>query len=263
MDINKKSSKPLYKQIVEIIIHDISSNNYDSGYKLPTEIELTNKYEVSRTTVRKAINELISKDIVEVHQGKGTYIKKALIQMDMSNLDGFYEIFTKQKVGINTKTIKYEKVYPSKYIARFFGILKKNEEKVPFFQRLYNENDNILGIVTTYLSPKTNFSWSQIKSQKVYPLLRKEQKVTLKEASYIVSSVSATKEKADVLEVPENYPLLRLQRNTYCTKGELWEVSFLELKSELYEFKFNIDKGENKLKEYFGLEEKILIDSLY
>ncbi len=44
------------------------------GEKLPNEIELANQLNVSRSTIREAIKTLVSKNVLEIHRGKGTYV---------------------------------------------------------------------------------------------------------------------------------------------------------------------------------------------
>lgn len=50
---------PLYQQLADIIRNSITSGELKYGDKIPTEVELSEKYNVSRITVRAAINELV------------------------------------------------------------------------------------------------------------------------------------------------------------------------------------------------------------
>ena len=59
MDINKKIPIPLYYQLKELIMNDIRTGVYHDGDLIPTEKELMEKYDLSRTTVRQALNELV------------------------------------------------------------------------------------------------------------------------------------------------------------------------------------------------------------
>ena len=61
---------PLYAQIVEYLRKDIAANVFGRNGKIPTEAELSEKYGVSRITVRRAVDELVSQGLVEKKQGK-------------------------------------------------------------------------------------------------------------------------------------------------------------------------------------------------
>lgn len=56
--IDKSLPLPLYYQLKQIIINSIDDNIYKEDEAIPTERELIEKYNVSRTTVRQALNEL-------------------------------------------------------------------------------------------------------------------------------------------------------------------------------------------------------------
>lgn len=65
---------PLYEQIVEYLRKDIAANTFGRNGKIPTEAELSEKYGVSRITVRRAVDELVNQGLVEKKQGKGTFV---------------------------------------------------------------------------------------------------------------------------------------------------------------------------------------------
>lgn len=68
--LNPNSIVPLYAQIVEQLQRDIQSGLYSQTGRLPTEEELSNKYNVSRITIRRAVDELVSQGLVEKSKGK-------------------------------------------------------------------------------------------------------------------------------------------------------------------------------------------------
>ena len=65
-----------YKQIQDEFEKAIHSGKLEPGARLPTEEEICVKYSVSRSTAAKALNELLSKNLVTRHPRKGTFVKK-------------------------------------------------------------------------------------------------------------------------------------------------------------------------------------------
>ena len=63
--LNHNSIVPLYAQIVEQLRHDIQAGLYRQTGRLPTEGELSDQYHVSRITIRRAVDELVSQGLVE------------------------------------------------------------------------------------------------------------------------------------------------------------------------------------------------------
>lgn len=56
--INKRSRVPLYAQLIDIIVEKISSGEWKEYDKLPSERELCDMYDISRTTICQAMIEL-------------------------------------------------------------------------------------------------------------------------------------------------------------------------------------------------------------
>lgn len=68
------SQKTLPQKAAEEIIQLIRTQNFQGGTKLPNEYELSHMLQVSRNTVREAIKLLVSRNILEVRRGAGTFV---------------------------------------------------------------------------------------------------------------------------------------------------------------------------------------------
>ncbi|WP_211749796.1 GntR family transcriptional regulator [Paenibacillus sp. Marseille-Q4541] len=67
-------NQPLYQQIINSIQADIMSGRLQPGDKVPSEKELTERYEVSRITAKKALDLLAEDEIISRIRGKGSYV---------------------------------------------------------------------------------------------------------------------------------------------------------------------------------------------
>ena len=65
---------PLYQQIKDLILQSLQAGEWKPGESIPSEIELAGRYRVSQGTVRKAIDELASGNLLVRRQGKGTFV---------------------------------------------------------------------------------------------------------------------------------------------------------------------------------------------
>ena len=63
-----------FKDIYHILKNNIDNGKYDISMMLPTEMELVDKFNCSRNTVRRAINELSKDGYVKSVKGKGVII---------------------------------------------------------------------------------------------------------------------------------------------------------------------------------------------
>jgi len=70
-------ANPMYRQIAEALRQQIESGALPSGSQLPTELELRDRYNASRNTVRDAIKWLTTLGLVETRPGQGTFVTEA------------------------------------------------------------------------------------------------------------------------------------------------------------------------------------------
>ena len=65
---------PLYQQIKTLILRSLQTGEWKPGDAIPSEFELAARYRVSQGTVRKAIDELATDNLLVRRQGKGTFV---------------------------------------------------------------------------------------------------------------------------------------------------------------------------------------------
>jgi len=65
---------PKYRQLLQLLRHQILSSQFTAGARLPTEEELVQRYGLSKGTVRKAIEQLSAEGLVRTEQGSGSYV---------------------------------------------------------------------------------------------------------------------------------------------------------------------------------------------
>lgn len=71
-----RSRVPLYIQVASIMRHRIQSGQWSPGQKISTLEELEREFEVARVTVRQAVEVLNEEGLLDVRQGRGTFVSK-------------------------------------------------------------------------------------------------------------------------------------------------------------------------------------------
>lgn len=71
---NNRKRKPLGAQIADQLLNYIQTKPLEVGDKLPNEFELAEMFGVGRSTIREAVKGLVSKGILEVRRGSGTFV---------------------------------------------------------------------------------------------------------------------------------------------------------------------------------------------
>src|ERR1700758_5029007 len=85
------SRSPLYERVESVLAGDIADGSLPPETQLPSEDGLIDRFKVSRTTVRKAIQNLVERGLVEVRRGKGTFVTQPKISQELTELTGFVE----------------------------------------------------------------------------------------------------------------------------------------------------------------------------
>lgn len=73
-NFDKMSKKPLGAKIEDELMKYILQEPVEPGQKIPNEFELAEKFGVGRSTIREAVKGLVSRGILEVRRGSGTYV---------------------------------------------------------------------------------------------------------------------------------------------------------------------------------------------
>src|SRR6266576_3919895 len=85
------SPSPLYERVESVLAAGIADGSLPPETQLPSEDGLVERFKVSRTTVRKAIQNLVERDVVDVRKGKGTFVTQPKITKQWTELPGFVE----------------------------------------------------------------------------------------------------------------------------------------------------------------------------
>ena len=81
----------LYSRVETVLASEIADGDLKVGDQLPTEDSLIARFGVSRITVRRAVQNLVSRGLVEIRRGKGTFVAAPKITRELTELSGFVE----------------------------------------------------------------------------------------------------------------------------------------------------------------------------
>jgi len=129
------SREPIYIQVKNIIEKNISSSKWPIHSKIPDEITLSQKLEISRGTLRKAIRDLVDQGILTQIRGKGTFVVSKNIEQPLaSHLVSFSESMQEQNLNFKTLVITKAIIKPDLKIAALLELDTK--KKVIYLERV-------------------------------------------------------------------------------------------------------------------------------
>ncbi len=134
---------PVHVPIYNMLYSDIINGLYKEGDKLPSESILTEKYSVSRHTLRMALAILSEDGLIRKHQGKGSIVIYEGIKKNVNGRRIYNPIIHGTKVEIDSIDISYNYGPPTRVAQRKMGI--KATEIVMASNNIYSSNGVRIG----------------------------------------------------------------------------------------------------------------------
>ena len=213
-----------YKQIVSELEADLLSGKYNEVKKLPREEDLIEKYQVSRTTIRKAIAMLVNKGYVYQVQGSGIFIREASLQdyVSLENLKGLTRDFPDKK--IESKLINLMVINANEDLAKQMKCDVGTD--IYFLERLRYVNEEPFAVEYTYLNKNViPYMSEEIAHRSIYSFIINDLKLSIGFADKIIYADKLDSESAQLLQLSENDPTLVIENTVFLTNGTVFEVS--------------------------------------
>lgn len=216
--MEKGKNEARHKQIKEDIVEDILSGVYGPGDMIPKQSDYAEKYNVSRLTVRKAIDDLVMKGILVTEKGKGTYVQPVAAGANCYRRSlGFSSNVNSGKTKVRSQVLKIEEVQADKTLASHLQI--EEGSRVVNIVRLRYINDICVSLQKSFLARERvggiDFEAENLNENSLYQLLRSKANLILSYVDEQFRAIRATREVAGYFHVEEGDPILYVHRITY------------------------------------------------
>ena len=231
VQLDTSSSIPLYRQLANILRDGIESGEYKHDAQIPTETALSQKYGISRITVRKALEELTDEGLLIRKQGKGTFVyTDKSIKTDYPFML-FNDAVQQADYSPSTRLLSYSTEVPSRKISEFFS-LKDGEEAIVIRRLRYADSTPII-LETDYFLNSFDFLASEPLTTSTNEILNKHNIYPLHGVNTI-SICYATEEESQLFHIDVDSPLLYVYSEIKDQNMRPIQVSKQIIRSELY-----------------------------
>jgi GntR family transcriptional regulator len=227
---------PLYGKVEEVLASEISRGEMHPGDRLPSEDELLTRFAVSRITVRRAIQNLIQRGIVEIQRGRGTFVLAPKISQELTKLTGFVEDMETHGRTASARVVSQGTVVASARVARKLAISKGT--RVMRIERVRLADAVPMSFDETYLPLDIGrkIVRNDLRVVPIFTLLEEKYGIPLTEAEYSLEAAAASAEVAKALEVAEGTPIFRIERTSFTMDGKPIDYEMLSYRGDLIQF---------------------------
>lgn len=231
--LDRRSPVPLYWQLSQELERAITSGALKPGDKIETEIEIAERYGLSRPTVRQAIQELVSKGLLVRRRGVGTQVVHSQVRRQVE-LTSLYDDLSR---GNHRPRTTVERLTTAGADATVAGALNLREgDEVLYLERVRFDGDEPLAHMQNWLPVDLlDTTAEELEANGLYELLRRVG-VQMRVANQRIGAKAATAREARLLGVSKGAPLLTMERTAFDVTGRAVEYATHSYRADSYAF---------------------------
>jgi GntR family transcriptional regulator len=224
VDINKYSNVPLYYQLKNLILEKIEKGEFKENSKIPSEQEFCEMYDISRPTVRQAINELTASGHLYKQKGKGTFVSTRKTHIHIKDYTGFTGSILDSK-NPSDKNIVYMEIISSdkdKNLSELFGLKHDMLAEFAAITYINNHGEEVISLNISYI-PLYHFPdiCEDIKMKKPsHDILRGKYPLIPNTSKSMLEIVYTDQRDAGYLKVQPGQPLIKVNNILFAKNGQ-------------------------------------------
>ncbi len=223
---------PQYRKLYELLRKHIVEGIYEEGSLLPSENELCATYQMTRPTVRHALDTLVKEGLILKQQGKGSIVRKQIQNIGILSISG-----TASAIGVRyLKTDILQKpeirIWPDNFPFELSDIEK--EMGCVYMERLRYVDEvpvfyDINHLPNTYLPRITSRSFE---NKSLFEILRKNYQIEILGGEQKLKAVNPAAKIKQLLMLKPGQPVLHIERKLTTNKAGFNIYSTIYFNSE-------------------------------
>ncbi len=238
--IDKTSPLPYYVQLRNILADEIARGTWKFNDQIPSEPEMCDMFDISRTVVRQALKDLVNEGKLIREKGRGTFVAKPKSTENLiQNLTGLYETARARGDAIRTRVLRFDRIQPPDYVAEKLDL--GPGEDVIVLDRLRYINGEPRSLDITYLPYKLvpELLDDDLSTQSLYELIEDKYKLTIVSGHRTVEAIKADRRAAELLRLEPGEPVLLLTSVSYLDDHRV--IEYFEAQHPGRRSRFEVD----------------------
>ena len=211
--IDPYNALPKYYQLASILRQKIDDGEWEPRSPIPSERQLEQLYNISRTTIREAVDHLVRQGFLYREHGRGTFVSPQKLQKGLMELTSFSEDLLKRGITPGQVIRDMSRIVPAPNILQRLELPTGTE--VLCIQRVRLGDQVPIGLQTSFiaLSREQNITREEMETAgSLYRILQEKFGIIPTEADETLEVTLATPEEATLLQIEAGAPLLLNER---------------------------------------------------
>jgi DNA-binding GntR family transcriptional regulator len=231
--IDRRSPIPLYYQLSQQLEQAIDRGDLKPGDRIDTEVDLAERFGLSRPTVRQAIQELVTKGMLVRRRGVGTQVVGGHVRRQVE-LTSLYDDLVSAEHRPSTKVLSLAIEPATPAVASELGVSAGTQ--VVHLERLRLDGGQPLAIMRNWLpADAVQLTAADLEATGLYDILRRTG-VHIRVANQWIGATAATAAEARALKVKAGAPLVTMARVSFDHSGRAIEYASHSYRSDRYQF---------------------------
>lgn len=207
--IDRNGGVALYSQIARLMEEEIQCF-YKAGECIPSENEWAERFSVNRHTVRRAVDELLIRGLLERRQGKGTFVLDARLDYMVASDTRFTETLEALGKSTASKIIRKLIVPARAGVATRLGL--SEDDPVLWIETLRLADNRPLCVISHFLPQESlGAVYANYRGGSLHEFILHTYGITLKRIESEITATLAQGDDASLLAMPQNHPVLRVK----------------------------------------------------
>ncbi len=239
LQIDHSSHLPLHSQVEQVLRRLIARSEYKNGKPLPKEVELANRFGVSRNTVRQATNKLEHEGLITRKKGVGTFVTSHGLSTQLSSWHSFTMEMTQKGIAFDNAELSCSWIRADEKLAHFFRIRKNTA--VLQLRRLRAVDGKPVVYFESCFHPRIGLAESDDFRQPLYQLLEEQfGVVVVRSNEHIRAQLAGT--MARKLDIRPGDPILVRERFVYDPGDRPVEYNIGFYRADQFTYSIDIKK---------------------
>ena len=219
----------LKEQLYREILTQIQNGTYKPGDKIPTELQLSEMYDISRVTVRQTLARLVEEQILIKKAGKGTFVKTSPFVETFFSGGSFTDTCLRMNATPSTRIINIETISSPSRLDNKLG------NSVIHITRLRCVNETPCIIEEDYFSAENTFLLEKdLTKISLFSLVYEKTGLMPANSEDLFRIVYANKNQAELLGCSLAHALLEVSQNVMDANKKLIYINYQYILSERY-----------------------------